>query len=202
MSVYVTETRAEIEARVRKQVRGNFKKEAPADGLHQFVVTGTTVLENPSRGDKDGNGAGCPTLAIRVAPLAVEDDIRTVQPSMETTIWPTLPLRNSAIEGHTVDSKTENKWTNQISALFPNLVPFVPAKTASGEWDNTPETKAARNEARVEAILIANQIINGETSLVDMTFYAITKKREDGDGYFVNDMRSELKPGEKFADVK
>jgi hypothetical protein len=196
----MAETRAEIEARIKNQARRAFKKEAPPEGKHQFVVTGTSLLDQPSKGDKDGNGAGCRTLAIRVAPLGVENDLGTVQSAYETTIWATIPLVNEEIEGHTVDGTTTSKFTAQMSAMVPARVPYVPAKLADGSWDNTPQTKAARTNAQIEASVLATEILDGTFKLDDQTFYGTTKNAPaDKGGYYVNGLSSELKPGEKLV---
>ncbi len=196
----MAETREQIEARIKNQARRAFKKQAPPEGKHQFVVTGTSILEQPSKGDKDGNGAGCKTLAIRVAPLAVENDLNSVQSAYETTIWATLPIVNETIEGHTVDATTTSKFTAQMSAMVPDRVPYVPAKNPDGSWDNTPATKAARQNAQVEASVLATEIEDGTFKLDDATFYGTTKNApEDKGGYYVNGLSSELKPGEKLV---
>jgi hypothetical protein len=192
----MTESRAEIEARIRNQVRSNFKKESPENGTYKFVVTSTSKLDQPSKGDKDGNGAGCPTVAMRVAPIDAEG---VPQAQYETTVWLTLPTINTAIEGHTVDSTTLSKFTATMSAVAPERVPYVPAKNPDGTWDNTPGTKAARQNAQVEASVLAYEILEGTFKLEDREFYANTKKAEGKDGYYLNSLRSELKPGETLT---
>lgn len=194
----MAETRSEIEQRIRNQVRGNFKKESPENGTYRFTVLSTQLLEQPSKGDRDGNGAGCRTMAIRVAPVG-EDGTPAAQ--YETTVWATIPLVNDAIENHTVDSKTVSTFTSQMAAMVPERVPYVPAKLPNGEWDNTPQTKAARTNAQIEASVLATEILDGTFKLDDHTFYANTKKAEGKDGYYLNSLRSDLKPGEKVGSL-
>lgn len=193
------ETRADIEKRIRNAVRKNFTREVPPEGLYQFVITSARVMEQPSKGDKDGNGAGCKTIAVNVAPLATADDLSSVQPQFETVIWATVPTVNPDIEGHTVDANTTSKWTALMAAFVPDRVPFVSAKLPNGEWDNTPETKAKRINAQIEATVLATEILEGSFKLGDLLAYG-TAKPGTGEGrYFVNSLTSELKPGQKLG---
>lgn len=195
------ETREQIEQRVRNQVRKTFTKQAPADGIYQFVVTSTAKLENPSRGDREGKGAGCPTVAMRVAPLAIEGDRSSVKMQYETTVWLTLPVLNPDIENHIVDDTTSNKFKNIMAAVAPDRVPYVAAKNPDGTWDNSKATKERQLQARIDAEILAAEINEGTFNLDDLVFYATAKKAEGKDGYYVNGLRSELAPGETLSEL-
>ncbi len=194
------ETRQQIEERIKNSARRAFQKAAPADGVYKFKVTKQNILEQPSKGDKDGKGAGCITVALTVAPLRDPEDSNSVAYEYETTKWLTLNIVNPAVENHTVDSTTDNKTTADLSAMVPDRVPHVSLKLPSGEWDNTPATKAAKNNAIIEAAVVSTEIAAGDLDLTDSYFVANTKKGEKG--YFLNSMRAELRAGEQFTSLE
>jgi hypothetical protein len=196
------ESRSEIEARIKATARRAFKKLAPVDGTYAFAVTGVNKMEQPAKGDADGNGAGCISLAVRVAPMKTPGDLGTVQNHLEATIWLNLPIVNPDVEGHTVDQTTTNKSTSLLSAFAPDRVPYVSKKNPDGTWDNSKETKARIQAAQVEAAVYATEIAENPDLLKDVTFVATTKQAPaDKGGYYLNGITPELTSGKSFGEL-
>lgn len=198
MTSFNLETPEEIQERVAKEaaLRGNFKKAVPVDATYEFITTSQQLMDTPARGDKNGIGAGCPQIAVRVAPT--DDGVPAMQ--FETTKWVILPLRNKDIENHKVDPKVTRDFVYFAQALAPERVQYVAAKLPDGSWDNTPETKAlqaARDEAATQ---LAREIAAGTFTFEDARFFGDTKAApKDKGGYYVNSVSSELQPGKKVV---
>lgn len=194
---FETDTK-EIKDRQRQKVRENFRTVVPVNATMQFVVVGEGLLDQPSRGDNAGNGAGCPTYRVGVAPLAVENDIASAQHQYTQSFFITLPLVNKDIEGHEVDKKTLSKAIRNLQAIVPARVKYVDRGTPDA-WKNDKDTKRAIRAQEMEAKLVSAELARGDLKLEGCVFYADTVAKNSGDGYFLNSMSAELQSGKTWS---
>ncbi len=190
---------AETEER-RQRARDMFKKSLPAEATLQFAVTGEGV-GNPSKyPNLKGEGLDCPTYYVRVAPLAVENNLNSIQSQYEETIYITLPLVNLDIEGHKPGTSVTNDAAKIFQAIAPDRVQYVDVGTP-GNWKNDPETKAARQRREVATDELAADLVSGDAKIGTVTFYGdVVHKKSDKGGYRIKAMSATLLDGKTWSE--
>ena len=200
------ETKAQVTQRITKEneerrnkARSLFQKSTPQEAHMQFVVTGEQANGTAKYANMKGEGIDCPQYLIRVAPLAVENDLNSVQMQYEETLWVTLPLRNLDIEGHTVGNSVTNDAAKVFIGVAPDRVQYVDKGNPTDGWKNDPETKAARARQEVATAELATDLLSGDYKLIDRTFYGDVKhKKSEKGGYRINGIAPTLLDGKEF----
>lgn len=183
----------------RARARELFKKSLPAEATLQFVTTSEGKGGPSKYPNQKGEGLDCPTYWVRVAPLAIENDLNSVQMEFEETIFITLPLINLDIEGHKPGNSVTNDASKVFQALAPSRVQYVD-KGTPGAWKNDPETRAATDRQAVATDELAADLFAGDAKIGEVTFYGDVKhKKSEKGGYRIKAMSTELLPGKTWT---
>lgn len=194
--------RRQVESEARRATaREMFKKSLPAEATLQFVTTSEGNGKPSKYPNLKGGGLDCPTYYVRVAPLAVENDLNSVQMQFEETVFITLPLKNLDIEGHEIGPGVTDEARKIFQAIAPERVPYVDRGTP-GNWKNDPATNAATNEQALQTDILAADLVSGDAKIGEgVTFYGDVKhKKSEKGGYRIKAMSAELLDGKTWSE--